>query len=75
MTVIPIFDILAQQGHLRYGGFVIRFFLCGPAGWIDDSGLTCAEFIKNWAIDLIGGAAVEPSDKLSATWGEIKYSR
>jgi len=47
----------------------------GPGGWIDDRGLTCAEFIKNWAIDLIGGAAVEPSGKLSATWGEIKYSR
>jgi hypothetical protein len=26
----------------------------GPGGWIDDRGLTCAEFISNWVNDVIG---------------------
>jgi len=26
----------------------------GPGGWIDDRGLTCAEFIGNWVNDVIG---------------------
>ncbi len=26
----------------------------GPAGWIDDRGLTCAEFIGNWVNNVIG---------------------
>lgn len=44
----------------------------GPAGWIDDRGLTCAEFIGNWVGEVIGLLPVEPADKLSTTWSELK---
>jgi len=45
----------------------------GPAGWIDDRGMACAELIKNWAVEVT--VSVEPSSKLSTTWGEVKHFR
>jgi len=38
------------------GGYVafINQAWGGPAGWIDDRGLTCAEFIGNWVNSVIG---------------------
>jgi hypothetical protein len=44
----------------------------GPPGWLDDRGQTCVEFIKNWIAEIVGLVAVEPADKLSGTWGDIK---
>jgi hypothetical protein len=50
------------------GGYValINQAQDGPDGWIDDRGLTCAEFIGNWVISLIGdqplAAAPNPQD-------------
>ncbi|MHC4533837.1 MAG: PA14 domain-containing protein [Planctomycetota bacterium] len=33
----------------------------GPGGWIDDRGLTCAEFIGNWVAEVVGlGAGGNP---------------
>jgi thioredoxin 1 len=38
------------------GGYVafINQALDGPDGWIDDRGLTCAEFIGNWVRNVVG---------------------
>jgi len=37
-----------------YVAFVNQSAGSGPPGWIDDRGLTCAEFIVNWVNDVIG---------------------
>ncbi len=47
----------------------------GPGGWLDDRGAVCAEFIGNWAADVLGFKTVEPADKLSTTWGRIKLAK
>lgn len=44
---------------------------CGNVGWIKDRGKVCAEFIKNWVAEL-GVFSVEPHDKLTTTWGNVK---
>lgn len=55
-----------------YVAFVNQSAGSGPPGWLDDRGMTCAELIKNWLSGKEGLKAVEPSGKLSGTWGEIK---
>ena len=37
-----------------YVAFVNQSAGSGPPGWIDDRGLTCAEFIGNWVNEVIG---------------------
>ena len=55
-----------------YVAFIDQAAGSGPPGWLDDRGLTCVEFIKNWVAEVIGIVAVEPAGKLSGTWGDIK---
>jgi hypothetical protein len=55
-----------------YVAFVNQAAGSGPPGWLDDRGQTCVELIKNWVAEVVGLAAVEPVDKLSDTWGNIK---
>lgn len=55
-----------------YVAFVNQAAGSGPPGWLDDRGLTCVEFIKNWVGEVVGIVAVEPTGKLSGTWGNIK---
>jgi len=53
----------------------------GPAGWIDDRGLTCAEFIGNWVSSVIGlgsqPLAATPNPKDGAlhedTWASLGW--
>ncbi|MGB2863275.1 MAG: hypothetical protein WBC05_08120 [Sedimentisphaerales bacterium] len=37
-----------------YVAFINQSAGSGPPGWLDDRGLTCAEFIGNWVNDVIG---------------------
>jgi hypothetical protein len=37
-----------------YVAFINQSAGSGPPGWIDDRGLTCAEFINNWVNEVIG---------------------
>lgn len=55
-----------------YVAFINQAAGSGPPGWLDDRGLTCVEFIKNWVAEVIGIVAVEPTGKSSGTWGDIK---
>jgi hypothetical protein len=55
-----------------YVAFIDQSAGSGPPGWLDDRGLTCAEFINNWVGEVIGFTPVEPAAKLSSTWGDIK---
>jgi hypothetical protein len=43
-----------------YVAFVNQSAGGGPPGWIDDRGLTCAEFIGNWVNDVIGLGSGNP---------------
>jgi len=55
----------------------------GPSSWIDDRGLTCAEFIANWVNEVIGlggggnplARRPDPEDGalLEATWGTLSW--
>ena len=55
-----------------YVAFINQSAGSGPPGWLDDRGLTCAEFINNWVAEELGIQPVEPAGKLSSTWGGIK---
>lgn len=55
-----------------YVAFINQSAGSGPPGWLDDRGKTCAEFIINWAAEVVGFIFVEPAGKLSGTWGDIK---
>ena len=58
-----------------YVAFINQAAGSGPPSWLDDRGLSCAEFIGNWVGEVIGLKAVEPADKLSTTWGRIKCAK
>ncbi len=49
------------------GGYVafINQAADGPVGWIDDRGLTSAEFIGNWVNNVVGLSAIEIPDLLA----------
>jgi hypothetical protein len=55
-----------------YVAFINQSAGSGPPGWLEDRGLTCAEFINNWVGEVIGVAPIEAAAKLSSTWGDIK---
>jgi len=66
-----------------YIAFVNQSAGGGPPGWIDDRGLTCAEFIGNWVNDVIGlgrgnPLARSPTPKngamLADTWATMSWS-
>ena len=38
-----------------YVAFINQSAGSGPPGWLDDRGLTCAEFIRNWVSNIMGG--------------------
>jgi hypothetical protein len=38
----------------------------------DPRGVIISEFILNWLPTIVGGAAIEPAEKLTTTWGMIK---
>jgi hypothetical protein len=40
-----------------YVAFINQSSGSGPPGWLDDRGLTCAEFINNWVTEAIGFGA------------------
>ena len=55
-----------------YVAFINQSAGSGPPGWLEDRGLTCAEFIINWVGEVIGVAPVEPGGKITSTWGDMK---
>ncbi len=66
-----------------YVAFINQSAGSGPPGWLDDRGLTCAEFIGNWVNDVIGlgrgnPLARRPSPKDGTlhedTWVSLSWS-
>jgi hypothetical protein len=61
-----------------YVAFINQSAGSGPPGWLNDRGLTCAEFINNWVNDVIGlGAnpyARHPSPKDGALYADTWVS-
>ena len=43
-----------------YVAFINQSAGSGPPGWLDDRGLTCAEFINNWVNEVIGLGSGNP---------------
>ena len=66
-----------------YVAFVNQSSGSGPPGWLDDRGLTCAEFIANWVNEVIGlggggnpfARRPDPKDGslLIQTWGTLSW--
>jgi len=62
-----------------YVAFINQSAGSGPPGWLDDRGLTCAEFIGNWVINLLRGQplAAGPNPKDGAlhkdTWVSLSW--
>jgi hypothetical protein len=66
-----------------YVAFINQSAGGGPPGWLDDRGLTCAEFIGNWVASQIGLAGggnplarrPDPDDgaMLEQTWGTLSW--
>jgi hypothetical protein len=64
-----------------YVAFINQSAGSGPPGWIDDRGLTCAEFIGNWVNNVVGlgdlPLAMAPNPKdgvmLEDTWANLSW--